>query len=121
MNTYSKTVDEIAARQDVPAIMADQDGLITNINQKFTDTYGWTQDDLEGKSITTIMPAKFREAHQFGFSRFISTETPRIAGQPLPLEILFKDGTVELAEHFILGEKKDGRWQFAATITLRKE
>mgnify|MGYP001585473992 CR=1 FL=1 len=117
--TYPKSVDEIMQTQDVPAIGANERGLIVYINDKFTEAYGWEKADLVNKSITTIMPAKFRKAHQFGFSRFLQTEKANVAGQPLPLALLFKDGHEEDAEHFILAEKKDGHWHFAATITLR--
>lgn len=115
------SVDEILALKDIPAIGASEEGFVTYINEAFTKTYGWTKKDLYGSSLTKIMPAKFREAHQFGFSRFLATEKPRVAGQPLPLEVEFKDGTVKLAEHFILADKKDNEWHFAATITLRNE
>ena len=121
MKNYPASVDEILKIQDVPTIGADDNSLITHINEAFTKVYGWTEEDIMGKSLTEIMPAKFREAHHVGFSRFLSTETPRVAGQPLPLAILFKDGTVKDAEHFILADKgKDGHWRFAATIVLRK-
>jgi PAS domain S-box-containing protein len=95
-------------------------GIITYINDAFTDLYGWTSTDLYGKSLTTIMPNKFREAHQFGFSRFLVSGQRRIIGRAIPLEVTFKDGTTKLAEHFILTDKKDGSWRFAATIIQRE-
>ena len=116
---YPKTVDEILAHQDIPVVSADDQGIITYINKAFSDAYGWKSADLVGQSLTVIMPDKFREAHQFGFARFLSTEQPRVAGQPLPLEVRLKDGSSKLAEHFILGDKKDNRWRFAATIVVR--
>ncbi len=58
-----------------------------------------------------------RDAHNFGFSRFLTTEAPRILGKRLSLPTLCKNGEIKNAEHFIIGEKKDDRWQFAATIT----
>jgi PAS domain S-box-containing protein len=119
MYDHPKTVDEMLSRHDVPVVTASDDGLITSINEAFTAAYGWESVDLVGQSLTTIMPEKFREAHQFGFSRFLTTEQPRVAGKPLPLEIQYKDGTVKLAEHFIIGDKKNGHWRFAATIIRR--
>lgn len=119
MPKYPTTVDEILHVKTQPAIAADEQGLITYINEAFTQTYGWTKTDLLGKSLTEIMPPKFREAHHFGFSRFLATGVERVSGQPLPLAMLFKDGTVKDAEHFILADKPDNHWRFAATITLR--
>lgn len=120
MDEHPASVDGILAIHDDPVIAANDLGLVTYINEAFTELYGWTADDLIGKELTVIMPEKFREAHQFGFSRFLTTEQPRIAGKPLPLEVVFKDGTVKLAEHFILADKKDGVWRFAATIIQRE-
>jgi PAS domain S-box-containing protein len=117
---YPKTVEEILQLTDRPTVAADSNGIITKINDSFTQAYGWTSKDLLGKSLTTIMPAKFREAHQFGFSRFLATEKARLAGKPLPLAVLFKDGTERNAEHFILADKQGDHWRFAATITLRE-
>ena len=116
---YPKSVDEIITQKEKPAVAIDDHGFITWINENFTKAYGWTSQDIVGKSVTSIMPEKYRELHQIGFSRFLTTEQSKLAGKPLPLEVLFKDGTVKSAEHFILAEKKDGRWRLAATIALR--
>jgi PAS domain S-box-containing protein len=117
---YPKTVSDIITQQEKPAIWANEKSIIEGINPKFTETYGWTEADLLGKPLTQIMPSQFRELHNIGFSRFLTTEQSKIAGKPLSLAILFKDGTEKNAEHFILAEKKDGNWRFAATITLRQ-
>lgn len=114
-----ESVDEILAIIDQPVVAIDQNGKFYFINDNFTETYGWTKDDLLGKMVTEIIPENLRNAHTIGFARFLSTEQPKVAGQALPLKIQFKDGRVLDAEHFILGDKKDGVWQFAATITKR--
>jgi len=116
---YPSSVQEIINEKEKPALWANHMGLIEGINEVFTRTYGWEKSDVIGKSITFIMPPQFRELHHIGFSRFLSTEQSKIQGKPLPLAVLFKDGKVMDAEHFILGEKRDGNWVFAATITLR--
>lgn len=114
-----KTVTEILGLTDTPVVSINDHGIFTFVNQAFTDTYGWTESDLLEKPVTTIMPPQFRDAHIVGFSRFLATEEARIAGKPLPLSILFKDGHVAEAEHYILGEKQNGKWLFAATIIQR--
>lgn len=116
---YPKSVDEILKITDTPVVAADNLGLLVFINQAFTNSYGWTEEDLIGKPITKIMPESFRPLHVVGFSRFLTTGQSKVAGHPLPLAVLFKDGTVKDAEHFILADKKDGQWRFAATIRPR--
>lgn len=111
-----KSVDEIIALKDVPAVAIDHDSKFFFLNDVFCETYGWSKEELMGKMVTEIMPENLRSAHMVGFSRFLSTEQPKVAGKALSLKVLCKDGTVLDAEHFILGAKEDGVWRFAATV-----
>lgn len=111
------TVAEIMNEKHRPIVAIDEEGIITAINHAFEQEYGWCSKDLVGKVITMIMPSQMRDAHNFGFSRFLVAEAPRILGKPLQLPVYCKDGTVVDAEHFIIGEKVNGKWRFAATIT----
>src|SRR3989338_4634791 len=113
---YPTNVQEILNEKEKPAVAADNEGILIHVNDAFTLAYGWTKEDLVGKSITNIMPPHFRDAHHIGFSRFLVTEKATLAGKPLPLAVLFKDGTIKDAEHFILAEKVEGKWRFAATV-----
>ena len=115
-----KTVSAIMSEDSLPVVAIDQDAVITYINPAFEQAYGWAGRDVVGQVVTLIMPPHMRDAHNFGFSRFLVTEAPRILNQPLDLPMVCKDGTVVDAEHFIVGEKVDGKWRFAATITRRK-
>jgi PAS domain S-box-containing protein len=112
-----KTVEEILNEKEHPAVAIDEHGLFFFVNNAFEKSYGWSKEELLGQVITIIMPPYMRDAHNFGFSRFLTTEISKIQGKPLPLPIYCKDGTIKDAEHFIVGEKKDGKWRFAATIT----
>ncbi len=107
---------DILTEKVLPAIAIDYNSMITMVNEAFQKEYGWSEKDLLGKSITEIIPPYLRDAHQIGFSRFLSTEQATLLGMKLPLKILYRDGTVQDAEHFIVGEKKNNRWYFAATI-----
>lgn len=119
-NTYCMkliSVTEILSENLRPAIAIDEHGVITFANRAFEKAYGWSPDELKGEVITRIMPPHMRDAHNFGFSRFLTTEAARILNQPLSLPVYCKDGTTVDAEHFITGEKVDSKWRFAATIT----
>lgn len=114
--SYPTKVSEIISEKDHPSIGINDQGHITFVNEIFTREYGWEKDELLNQPITAIIPHHLREAHQIGFSRFLTTETPRLLGKPLPLEVLLKDGRVKSAEHFILAEKEDGVWRIAALL-----
>lgn len=112
------TVSAILAEKQVPVVAIDDKGIFFFVNEAFQHEYGWRAKDLYGEVITCIMPPYMRDAHNFGFSRFLVTEAPRILHKRLALPVYCKDGTIVEAEHFIIGEKKeDGSWRFAATIT----
>lgn len=109
------TIDELR-NGDLPVISADASGYITAINDRFRDAYGWEPADLVGQPLTAIIPRQLHEAHHLGFSRFLSTGRPTILGQPLPLQVMTKDGRELSAEHYILAERLDGAWTFAASL-----
>lgn len=111
------TVKNILATTDKPMIAIDEHGVITQVNDSFHPAYGWHERDLIGRVITIIMPPYMRDAHNFGFSRFLTSEQPRILNKLLSLPVYCKDGTIVEAEHYITGEKTETGWRFAATIT----
>lgn len=91
--------------------------MFIDINEMFERTYGWSRAELMGRSVVEIMPPHMRDAHSVGFARYLTTEKSDLLGKPLPLSVLYKDGRVAVADHYILGDKlADGRWRFAAII-----
>jgi PAS domain S-box-containing protein len=112
----TSTYDDILHEQNIPAVAIDHDGIFFFVNESFEKEYGWSKADLIGHVITTIMPPYMRDAHNFGFSRFLTTESARILGKSLPLPVYCKDGTICEAEHFILAKKVEDKWHFAALI-----
>lgn len=112
----STTVDDLLKVTDLPIVAIDQASIFTFVNKAFTQEYGWTSDDLLGKPVAEIMPDYMRSAHNVGFSRFLATEKSELLNKNLALKVKYKDGSEELSNHFIVGSKKDGVWQFAAVI-----
>ena len=112
------TIEKLMSEKEVPVIIADHQGIITHLNDAFTEAFEWRADDLIGELITTIIPPTLQDAHHLGFSRFMTTGKPTLLNQPLDLEIVTAGGRIEKARHFIVAEKRDDRWVFGATITL---
>ena len=102
---------------DRPFVLADSLGQVVSINQAFQQTYGWTEDQLRGQSLSLILPGAFQMSHQLGFSRFQATEQSTILAHPLRLKTVCADGSELVSEHFILGEKTEAGWVFGATLT----
>lgn len=102
---------------DRPFVLANALGEVVAINAAFQATYGWTEDQLRGQSLSLILPGAFQMSHQLGFSRFQATEQSTILAHPLRLKTVCADGTEVVSEHFILGEKREAGWVFGATLT----
>ena len=87
------------------------------INHRFHEVYGWSDDELIGESLGLILPPSFRDSHHAGFARFQLTEVSKVLNHPLKLATYCSDGRAIDSEHFIVAEKKeDGSWSFAATL-----
>jgi len=112
----SKNLSQLALRHHAPVIVIDTYGVITFVNAKFEFTYAWSSSQLLGKPLTTIIPPVLHDAHNMGFSHFLSTEQSTLLEKPLTLSIIKGDGSICLATHTIFGEKKEGQWIFLATI-----
>lgn len=99
-----------------PIVLIDHEGTVIFINELFELRYGWQSADLVGKAIHHIIPKNLHDAHNVGFSRYLSTEEATLMNQPLPLQIVKKDGESVEAIHIIKAIKKDENWLFGATI-----
>ncbi|MFQ5814382.1 MAG: PAS domain S-box protein [Anaerolineae bacterium] len=116
-----KTIDEMMHETDVPVVVADHRGLITHVNERFGAAFGWAGDEIIGRMLTAIVPSSFHDAHQLGFSRFLTTGQPTLLNQPLELKVVTKEGREIDAEHIIIAEQHRGQWVFGATIRPLRE
>jgi PAS domain S-box-containing protein len=73
-------------------ILADRAGRIVFWNDAARRLFGYTYEEVAGKPLTMIMPPGFREAHQQGFQRLLSTGEARVIGRTIEVYGLRKDG-----------------------------
>jgi len=109
------TIEELR-QKELPLITADQEGIIEDINGLFELVYGWKLEDLKGKSLSTILPDAYKDAHHLGFSRFQIIGESQILNHPLELMTICKDQRQINSEHFIVAERHGSSWRFAATL-----
>ena len=111
------SIRQLREQQDLPFVRADASGVVREINQRFREVYGWSDDQLLGQSLGLILPPSFRDSHHSGFARFKLTEESRVVNHPLKLATFCVDGKAIESEHYIVAEKHDdGSWSFAATL-----
>jgi PAS domain S-box-containing protein len=71
----------------------DADGRISVWNAQAESTFGWTRDEVLGRSLSaTIIPETFREAHERGMARFLATGEAPVVNRRLELSALHRDG-----------------------------
>jgi PAS domain S-box-containing protein len=74
-------------------IAADEQGTIAFVNRAASRLLGWPAEELCGRKLTTIMPARMHVAHEAGIRRYTATHHPRIMGRPIRVPALRRDGT----------------------------
>ncbi len=73
-------------------ISADQRGRIISWNQAAEKIYGYTEEEMLGKSPTLMMPERFREGFAKGIGRAAASGKLNISGHMMELVGLRKDG-----------------------------
>lgn len=86
---YQHVLDALAD----PVVATDASNRIIYVNQATEKLLGWPAEELIGKPLVTIMPARFRELHLARFNRYVISRVPRIIGRPIRLPALHRDGT----------------------------
>lgn len=86
-------------------IVADFQGAIVQWNQGAEAIFGYSQKEILGRNISTIMPDRFQKAHKKGMDTYRETRIPRVIGSAVELTGLRKNG-----EEFQL-EMSVGTWE----------
>ena len=81
----------VQAAQDA-IILGDQEGNILSWNAAAQNMFGYTAEEVVGKSLTLLMPHRYRQAHQQGLERIRSTGERRVVGKTVELHGLRKGG-----------------------------
>lgn len=74
-------------------VLADHKGTIISWNPAAARLFGYTDDEVQGHSLTMLMPARHRTAHERGLARVRDTGRSRLIGRLVELEGLRKDGS----------------------------
>jgi len=74
-------------------IAMDANGMITDWNAAAATTFGWSREEIIGCRLSdTIIPLRYRQAHDQGLTRFLATGKAAVFGNRLELEALHRDG-----------------------------
>ncbi|MFI1987800.1 PAS domain S-box protein [Actinoplanes sp. NPDC020271] len=71
----------------------DEAGVITTWNAAATRLLGWESADILGRTLhETLIPAEMRAAHLAGMHRYLDGGGPVVAGRPIDLPVVHRDG-----------------------------
>jgi PAS domain S-box-containing protein len=74
-------------------ILADHRGMIISLNKSAQLIFGYLEEEILGRPLTLLMPARYREAHQKGIERSRAGGGSRLIGKTIELHGLRKDGS----------------------------
>ncbi len=98
-------------------IIINRTGRIVKVNAQLEKLFGYENDELQGRNLEILMPARFRARHRKNVSEFLARPRIRPMGTGLELFGLRKDGT-EFPVDISLGFFMAGN-ELAAMATIR--
>ena len=97
-------------------VSADDEGRIIEWNRAARAMFGYEASEVTGRSLTLLMPERYRAAHLAGLERFQATGEARVLGRPVELHGLRKDGSEFPIELSLSTWRTDGKPFFSGII-----
>jgi len=86
------TLEAIVRSATDAIVTADSRGEIVTWNPAAQRMFGYSESEAAGRSLTVLVPERFREAHRAGLARVVATGETRIVGKTVQVAGLHKDG-----------------------------
>ena len=123
---YSEETRRLIMNSALDAIISiDKKGIITSWNPQAEKIFGWKREEVTGTELSdTIIPARYRDAHQKGMSHYLATGHGPVLNKMIELEALNKQGKefpIEMAIVAIEQESEEFFCAFIRDITERKK
>jgi PAS domain S-box-containing protein len=98
-------------------VTIDVDGRITGWNAQAERSFGWTREEVMGRILSeTIIPVRYRDAHEAGLRRFRVTGEGPVINRRLELSALHRDGREFPVELSISPVAAGGAISFSAFV-----
>ncbi len=74
-------------------VSVNSDDKITFWNQGAQRIFGYFEEEVVGKSVTILIPDRYKQHHRDGMKRYLKTRRPALIGKTAELQARRKDGT----------------------------
>src|SRR3954469_15856557 len=100
-------------------IAADASNRIVAVSAAAAELLGWSDGELEGRRLVTVIPERFRDRHVAGFPRHLLDGSGPLVGQTVNVCALWRDGS-EIEVGLLIERRPDAtiRALFVATLTV---
>ena len=118
------TAASFANSTDLSMITVDPNGRIEFVNQAVLDMFGFSRDEMIGRSIEMIVPERFRAAHNAGLARVASGGQSKLKGKTVEVSACHKDGSefpIEIALSVWHDERGIGMGAIIKDISDRRD
>ena len=105
-------------------VSMNQEGMVVTFNKKAEEVYGYTCEEILGKSILLLVPPQYREQQKKSIENFKTIKVSKMQGRTVETKGFRRDGREFPTEVSIFGlETKEGSFftSFVRDITERKE
>lgn len=89
---HPDTIADLLSKSPVGHVVIDASGAIRYVNEQVTELFGYGQQELIGRPVETLMPERFRAAHQQYRQQYIGSPKPRRMGANREIVGLKKNG-----------------------------
>ena len=104
-------------------IVVDEQGRVTSFSATASTLFGYSPDEVVGRSVSMLMPKPDRDEHDASVARYLRTGEARIIGYSRVVKAVAKDGTVFPVELSVGEAQAAGRrifTGFARDMTSRQ-
>lgn len=103
-------------------LVINQAGTIMLVNQRFSELFDYTAEEIVGQQLETIIPERFRQSHSEHTRSYFQSPHARPMGRDLELRGLRRDGSefpVEVSISFLQNSTEKLGMAFITDITAR--
>ena len=93
MSNTEITYRQIIENSQDAILFADREGIIELWNSGAEAIFGYTKEEVRGKSLDLIVPEKLRQRHWDGYQKVMNTGKTRYGKELLKVPAIRKDGT----------------------------